>query len=105
MAESGWIFISTSETVEYQELTDGTLQSRNVQTYARRKIYTRGSGPTSLSGGASSSSLSSASGQDTITTTGTWTCDSDTLNLQGRDPVDMKERVQTWIEFSTWEDA
>lgn len=103
MAESGWIFVSTAETVEYQELTDGTLQKRDVQTYVRRKLYTQGS-PTSLnlSGGSTSSSLSSSSGQDTITSTGSYTCDSDQFNLQGRDPVDMKERVQSWIDYGTW---
>ena len=106
MAETAWILVDSREGIEFREIgPEGstTLQKRTTQTFSRRKIYTGGTGPTSLDAGTTASTVSATSGSVTISSSGDYTCTDDALALKGEPGTDIMERTQTWQTYGDWE--
>lgn len=105
MAVTNWIFDDTDERLEYQELTDGTRQSRTVQVFIRIQIYTNGSAPVTLNAGDTAASVSADNGAVTISSTGAYVCTQDGLRGQPNEPTGIMIRRQVWEEQGDWADV
>lgn len=104
MAETDWIFESTDERIEYQEIEGGVRQEREVQIFVRVKVYTDGSAPASLSSGDSAASVSADNGAVTISSTGSYVCTSDGIVGNSNIPAGIMTRRQIWENQGDWTD-